>query len=298
MEYRAHEVKAGLFIAFSLVVLFAFLFAITGVDLWSEKVNYRARFEYVGGIDIGSMVRLGGMDVGKVSGISFPNDGDSRIELLLEVKEDTPIRTDSKAGLTTIGLMGAVYVEITTGTPNSAVLPAGELIPSDDVTAFAQMAGPISEISDKLSELLVNINDLFNAENRENLSATLANLNRLMEQNADNMNEVMSNMSLVSVQLNETLSYINGLVARSDTALSENMSVLKEVLDGTKGLLTNLDQTMRDFDSALLANRGDYQDIIQNLNTLTHNIEEFSQTIKEQPWSLIRKNVPPERRLP
>jgi phospholipid/cholesterol/gamma-HCH transport system substrate-binding protein len=298
MEYRAHEVKAGFFIVVSLIVLFAFLFAITGIDLWSEKVNYRARFHYVGGIEVGSKVRLGGMDVGKVVGLTFPDDGDSRIELLLEVKEKTPIRRDSKATLTTIGLMGAMYVEISIGSPTSELLLPGSYIHSEDVTAFAQMADPISEISDKLSDLLGSINDLFNAENRENLSATLANLNRLTEQNADNMNTVMTNMGRVTDQLNETLDHINGILARSDTALTENMIALKEVLDNTNGLLVNMDQTMRDFDATILTNRDDYQDIMQNMNALTQNIEEFSQIIKQQPWSLIRKNAPPERKIP
>ena len=298
MEYRAHEVKAGLFIVISIIVLFAFLFAITGVDLWSEKVTYLARFKYIGGIEVGSMVRLGGMDVGKVAGLNFPEDGDSRIELLLEVKQGTPIRTDSKAVLTTIGIMGAAYVEISIGMPTSAIIPPDELVPSEDVTGFAQMAGPISEISEKTSMLLGSINDLFNAENRENLSSTLANFNKLMEQNADNMNDAMANFSQISAQLNETLSVVNNMIVRNDTILSENMIVLKEVLVGTKGLLQNLDKTMQDMDSAFLSNREDYQNIIRNLNTLTQNIEEFSQTIKEQPWSLIRKNAPPERRLP
>jgi len=298
MEYRAHEVKAGFFIVISIVVLFAFLFAITGVDLWTGKVSYHTRFKYVGGIEAGSMVRLGGMDVGKVTGLHFPDDGDSRIQLLLEVKEGTPIRADSKAVLTTIGLMGAAYVEVSTGSPTAEILPAGGYIQSEDITGFAQMAAPISEISDKLSELLSSINELFNVENRENLSATLNNLNRLLEQNADNMDAVMTNMSRITVQLSETLSHINNLVARSDTTLNENMSVLQEVLENTKGLLANLDQTMHDFDSALLSNRDDYQDIIKNLNTLTQNIEEFSNTIKQQPWSLVRKNAPPERKIP
>lgn len=298
MEYRAAEVKAGIFIVISIVVLLAFLIAVTGVDFGSEKVYYRVRFKYVGGIEVGSMVRLGGVDIGKVVGLSFPEDGDSRIELMLEVKEDAPIRRDSKAILTTIGLMGSNYVEISTGSSDSEVLPPGTLIPSEDMTAFAQMTGPISEISEKLSDLLTSVNDVFNDENRENLSATFANMNRMMEENTDNMDAVMTNLNNISVQLKETLSQIHTLVARSDTALQENMTALNEVLDSTKGLLANLNRTMQDVDSALLANSNDYFEIVKNLNTLTQNIEEFSQIIKEQPWSLIRKNAPPERELP
>jgi len=298
MEYRAAEVKAGVFIVISIAVLLAFLIAVTGVDFGSDKVYYRVRFKYVGGIEVGSMVRLGGMAIGKVVDINFPEDGDSRIELMLEVKEDYPIRRDSKAILTTIGIMGSNYVEISTGSSDSEVLPPGTLIPSEDVTAFAQMTGPISEISEKLSELLTSVNDLFNPENRENLSATLANLNRMMEQSSDNMYEVMANLNNISIQLKETLSQIHTLVVRSDTVLYENMTALNEVLNSTKGLLTNLNRTMQDVDKALLANSNDYFEIIKNLNTLTQNIEEFSQAIKEQPWSLVRKNIPPERRLP
>ena len=298
MEFRAQEVKAGIFILISIIVLFAFLIAITGVDLWTEKSQYKVRFSYVGGIEIGSIVRLGGMEVGKVTGIELPNDGDPRIQLILEVEEGTPIRTDSRAIITTIGLMGSQYVEVSTGSPSQPLLQSGETIQSKDVTAFAQMAGSLTEISNKLSELLDRVNDIFNSENRENLGSTLANLNRIMEQSSDNMNSILGNMNNTAVKLNETITLVNKMLTASDTSFAQYNVNFKEILENTKLLLANLNQTMDDFDATLLSNKDDYYDIIENLTTLTKNIQEFSQTLKEKPWSLVRKNTPSPRKMP
>jgi hypothetical protein len=46
------------------------------------------------------------------------------------------------------------------------------------------------------------------------------------------------------------------------------------------------------------SNSSSLQETMANFESASQNFEQFSRTIKERPWNLIRKSAPPERELP
>jgi phospholipid/cholesterol/gamma-HCH transport system substrate-binding protein len=80
MEYRSNEIKAGCFVGISIILLIATLFVVSGLDLFKSTKIYRARFNYTSGIEMGSIVRYGGMEVGTIKEVKIADDDNSRIE--------------------------------------------------------------------------------------------------------------------------------------------------------------------------------------------------------------------------
>ncbi len=70
-RYRASEIKAGIWIFLALIIFTTFIVAVTGSKFWKEMDYYRVRLNYVGGLEIGSPVRMGGVLVGKVTDLGF-----------------------------------------------------------------------------------------------------------------------------------------------------------------------------------------------------------------------------------
>ncbi len=298
MDNRANEIKAGIFILFSIVILVIFLVVILGLNRWEDKATYRCRFGYVGGIEKGSLVRFAGMEVGTVTGFSLPRPGETRVEVFLEMKKETPIRVNSEAYLSTIGLMGAYYVEITPGTPDAALLKTGALISGKDVAGISQMTGPMNDVTSEATILLKRLNDVLNDDNRRNLSEMLVTLNRVTAENSSNLRLLMENVNRLTENLNQTVQRVNGLIAANDSAVHDNMVQLQKLMIESQNLAQQMNRTLQNVDRTMLENKAELKQILDNSARLTANLQEFSQAIKEQPWNLVRKNYPEERKLP
>lgn len=297
MEYRSSEIKAGIFIFISLLLLVGFLVVIVGLDAWAEKDLYRARFKYVGGIEKGSVVRYSGIEIGRVVDIGLSGDGDPRAELTLEVKKGTPIKKDSYAFLTTIGIMGAFYVEITAGSPHAERIAPGELVPSRDITAFAQMSEATSEASLQAAQLLKSLNELLNDENRQTLANTLAAINQTAMITNENLEITFQKLEHLVEQVDQMTVSLNSILAANDTVISRSLVTLEGTLAEGRLLMQNVNDALKGMENTVAENQQAILDILANMAEVSKNLEQFTETIKERPWRLIRKDAPPERNL-
>ena len=298
MDYRSSEIKAGIFVLICLLILIGFMVVIVGLTTLEDKDVYRTRFVFVGGIVRGATVRYAGVEVGRVTDLTFPGDGDPRVEVYMEVTKGTPIKTDSKAFLSTIGLMGAYYIEIKTGSVDAPMLPSGDLIPSEDVTSLSQMSGTLNEVTDEGTELLRQINALLNQETRRHISEMIASLHQITATSANNMEQLFVNLNALTEQLESTTSVLNGVLAANDSVISSSLVMLNDILEQSKVTIDKLNITLSDMDHALVQNTDEYQEFLKNLSTVSLNLNSFTQSIKEQPWTLVRKSYPAERKLP
>lgn len=297
MEYKSSEIKAGIFIVLSIILFIVFLAIIIGMNSFSEKETFVTRFMYVGGIEKGSAVRYAGLQVGSVIDVRLAKDGYPGAEVVVQVEKDTPIRTDSRAFMTTIGIMGSTYIEITAGSPDAPLLEAGSLIKSEDVTGFAQMTGVASDAMDELTELLRSMNDLFNENNRQRISEMISSLNQIALLSEENLQETMQNMNRTLNDVSELIVSANDIVANNDTSLTKSIHNLETLIEQSIQTLDRMDIVLTEVDRSLFENQQQYSQIMNNLNSMTENLNDFSQTIKERPWNVVRKTYPPVRQL-
>jgi phospholipid/cholesterol/gamma-HCH transport system substrate-binding protein len=298
MNYRASEIKAGIFIFVSLLIFVGFLFVIFGLDAWTETKSYRARFQYVGGVSKGSSVRYAGLEVGKVEELILPESEDNRVELVLSIDEKTPIRQDSRAVLTTIGIMGAYYVEIYPGSGDSPLLPPGSLIPTKDVPGFAQLAGPAGEVMGQVNDLVNRMNVFLDEQNRERLSSTITAVNELTLTTNKNLDELMKNLNNVLAKMGETFDKTNHMLAANDTTLQKSFVQMNEMLMHANELVKTTHAMVNNVNHQMTQNKGNMELVLQNMVDISQNLNEFTGRIKERPWDLIRKTYPKERELP
>lgn len=297
MDYKSSEIKAGIFIFISVVLFFAFLAAIIGMNSFSEKADYRVRFHYVGGIEKGSAVRYAGLQVGSVIDVRLADDDYPGAEVVIQVEKDTPIRQDSKAFMTTIGLMGSTYIEITSGRPESPRLAENELILSDDVPGFAQISGVATDAAAELTELLRRLNMVFDDNNRHRISEMINSLNSIAKVSEDNFQVTVDNLNALILQVNDMTVAAQNVISANDSSLTNSMHHLETLLLQSSSTLKSVNGVLSEVDRSLFENQHQYNQIMDNLNSMTKNINDFSQTIKERPWTIVRKTVPPEREL-
>ena len=155
------DLRVGLFVLAGAVLLAVVIFYVTGGGGFGPKYRLRAYLPEVDGLTIGAPVRVDGVEVGNVEQIliAVPKPGeaaskDRNIEVDLRVQEkyQTYIRSDSSAGLITEGLLGNRYVDIDRGYVGR-VLKNNDEIPGREEKALKEVVERSADLMDSLSSI-------------------------------------------------------------------------------------------------------------------------------------------------
>ena len=298
MQYHSREIKAGLLVVGSFIVLVIFLVTITKIDWRKTENEFKARFEYIGGIEAGSMVRYGGFLVGTVTDLHLAPDDNTKLEAVLAVDSRTPVRKSSEALITSISLMGEYYIEITPGMATDELLPSGSALRTRDVPTFSRMSEPLMNVSDQMTQLLQSTNDLLSEENRRRFSNILAHADTLISFNADDIAGMIANLNALTLQMHSLSTKLDKMMGDNTASLQTTFTQMNHTMAAADSVLRTLNQTMQQLQQLVAANSSSLQETMMNFEAASQNFEQFSRTIKERPWNLIRKSAPPERKLP
>ncbi|MBL9039837.1 MAG: MCE family protein [Archangium sp.] len=173
---RRIVVRAGLFVTIGLALGAIVVFVIGKErNLFEKAAVYRGSFENVDGLQLDSPVRLGGLQVGRVSKISFaPDLGDKRIIVHMEIgrRFEERIRTDSIARVTSRGVLGDKAIDVSLGSPDHPVIADGEIQTgtSGDLTSIVKASAEIIDNAVAITrDLKTGVNEYTKPELREDV---------------------------------------------------------------------------------------------------------------------------------
>lgn len=186
----ALRLRVGFLVLLGLVLFVAFVLAIGGQSrLFQERYTLKAAFSDVGGIVIGAPVRLAGVTVGTVSGMSFGTDPTQKkivLDLGLDTGVQDRIREDSLASIGTIGLVGDKVLEITVGSPEKKILPAGSFLQAVDPVDYSKFLVKGDQILDNVVKMTASLDQLLgglgDGKATEEVAGSLKSLRRTLSQ--------------------------------------------------------------------------------------------------------------------
>jgi phospholipid/cholesterol/gamma-HCH transport system substrate-binding protein len=234
--------RAGLFVAGGLVLAGIVVFFIgQETQLFEKQMTFRTHFPNVQGLTGQSPVWLGGLEVGKVLAISFPEDAPDRgIEVRFRVskKYADRVREDSVARLSSLGVLGEKAVDISLGTPKARPIPEGGELRSDmsgDLNALMAAAGQVLNDSRAISGALRTAVETY-ADPRlaEDVSASLRSLRMLLEEveKGDGVLHALIYDKEAGRQVRGLLANTSQAAQRVDAAVGHVEALLAEVRKG------------------------------------------------------------------
>ena len=317
MAEKRDQVFVGLFVVIAAAVLIGMVFAISGAFGRTSK-TYHAYFPFAGGLERGATVRYsGGPKVGRVEKLAIDPQNPARIDVVFSVQTDLPVKTDSHVKIMSISPLGDNHLEVLPGGAQTALAPPGFLLPSDTYLDFNVLTAQINDLApqaklliqslnDRAADLKVTVdrvNELLSAENRANLSATLAGTRGLIEENRPQIKSTIQHLDSVSQKLEPLLQDLhkdseeaNQALTHLDAVLGENSAdVRQSVIELRKSLTTLTDITGR-LDQTLDVNTENIDELLDNFRGVSQNLKEFTNTIKRRPYTLIRATNPPDHK--
>ena len=317
MAEKRDQVFVGLFVVIAAAVLIGMVFAISGAFGRTSK-TYHAYFPFAGGLERGATVRYaGGPKVGRVDKLAIDPQNPARIDVVFSVQTDLPVKTDSHVKIMSISPLGDNHLEVLPGGAQTALAPPGFLLPSDTYLDFNVLTAQINDLApqaklliqslnDRAADLKVTVdrvNELLSAENRANLSATLAGTRGVIEENRPQIKSTIQHLDSVSQKLEPLLQDLhkdseeaNQALTHLDAVLGENSAdVRQSVIELRKSLTTLTDITGR-LDQTLDVNTENIDELLDNFRRVSQNLKEFTNTIKRRPYTLIRATNPPDHK--
>ena len=303
------ESKVGAFVLGSVAVLAFTIIRLLGAQLSGHVVPYHTYLHYAGGLEPGSAVLFGGMSVGRVTAVRPAAADPTKIEIQLDVKENTPLNEKSVAKLGFISVMSGAALSVTTGSNDAKRLPAGSEIPSQEAASLdaitAKMAGVadnanglITEVRSELQgvsgdarTLLANLNTVTGKDNQRKVQGALDNVNAMLATERPKIDRLADQLNALSLHADETIQNVNGTVSDVRQPIREDLAELQKTLFQTKALLADMQVMVRTNDYKI-------NDTIENLRMATDNLSQLTDSVKQQPWSLIRIKQPEDRQVP
>jgi phospholipid/cholesterol/gamma-HCH transport system substrate-binding protein len=158
------EIKVGFFVVGGIALLIIFLFAIGDLTTYFQP-GYRLKviFESANGIGRGSPVQYAGVEVGKVEDVRIVYVDDKvppKVELLVRLPSRVSVRSDDAARISTFGLLGEKYLEITPGSGTGALLKSGDMIAGNPPVSTEKIIERSNEVLNEFKQTLEGLNNM------------------------------------------------------------------------------------------------------------------------------------------
>lgn len=188
-KQTAQNLKVGVFVAVALLILTLAVFVIGQErSMFTRKTRVYTSFDDINGLVVGAPVRLAGVDVGRVTRISFSEDltrPEATIELAIEDEFIARVRKDSRAFIDSKGLLGDKLINLSVGSPKEPQLKDGDFVVPKPSLSLEAMARDLEETAASISRAAKTaetaLKDLASPEVTDNLRRITGSLAAILE---------------------------------------------------------------------------------------------------------------------
>ncbi len=221
MQYKGLEIKVGLVIFISMVMLVALLMVVSGKGLFKNTYEVRVRFTLTDGLEDNAPVRFAGVEVGKVTGIRFIPEREAqekdmaRVEVILRVDNGLMLHNDCKIRLGALGLMGGKFVSISPGTVASPVVKPGDVLRGEDPYEMTELMAEGRDVLANLKNITTDLSDIVGS-NKGNIDETIVNMRNISTSLSENLETILTRLE--------------NLLNNADEMLASNREDIREIV--------------------------------------------------------------------
>jgi len=292
----------GAFVVGSIALFASGLFMIGDRRLlFTGNFEVATTFQKVTGLEVGTRVRLAGLDAGEVLEIRVPPVPSQRFLVRMRIREDVRalVRTDSACTIQTDGLVGNAFVQVSPGTDAAPLAGEGDLLPGVDPIELADVLREGRETIQLVNRRVALLTD--------DVSGTLASLTATMDATRDvitaagvRIDEFGAAGKEVLTDFRHTTGDVRAIVERTragegtvgrlltDTTLYDRMRKVADDATGTAAALRETSETARTALQDFTATDGAGARITQTIRNTLASIEEVTNDLAEGTEALKR----------
>lgn len=304
------ELKAGLIgllAVVGFVVLFQFM---KGRSLFTTDNIFYSKYDNVEGLTQSSPVSINGLKVGQVDKIEPVTAKDGKIHFIVKITVDDNFQFSRNSTLEIFepSLMGGKELRVNLAYGGVTAKDGDTLKGAFKLGMMGNLSSQVGPVKDQLQtvlyrvdSLMANANQLVNTQNREEIRALLANLNKtvgalqntagsvnsLVSNNDPKLQKVLDDASVTMKSGKVTLDKYGNLAESIDT---KQLNKTIANLDATVGKLNNVVSGIDKGEGSLGKIMKDDQ-LYNNLNSASTNLNSLIEDMKANPKRYINFSV-------
>ena len=295
------EIKAAFFVL-STILLFIFGFNyLKGSSILDKQKTIYAVYDEVDGLLVGANVMINGLSIGNVTELDFlPNS--TKILVTLKVKDKLSFSSKSTASIYETGVLGGLAISIEPVFERESIVKTGDTLMSSVRPGLTELINrQIEPLSRQLQSTITSVDSIFtgasnvlNRQTQEEIKESISVLTSAI--NAINNSSLIIEETLTSknTQINNTLDNIENI--------SSNLSNVSDELNsfGLSSLLTNLEVSVDgissivdklDSDNSTLGKLINEDEVYNNLNSSIESLNILINDIKANPKKYVHFSV-------
>jgi phospholipid/cholesterol/gamma-HCH transport system substrate-binding protein len=272
---KQQKIRIGLFAVVTGALLAIVLVVFAGLHFWTARTRYYVEFDSsVYGLEKGADVFMNGMRVGKVHDIGPSKYDLRRVRVALAVREDAPVRINTKAVLQFAGITGLKVIDLRDGTYDSHPMPAGGRI-SVGETILDKIEAKGMAMVDQSEQLLESANSL------------IAKTERIVDNLADvtdpqQMGDIMAQTRTVAGNLAQASAGLRGLIDENRAGLKASVAAIEATARRTADLVDG----------------NQVKAAVADLRQASRSFKELAREVRQRPSRLLYSQPAPDRKLP
>lgn len=295
MTSKSTKVRVGLFMTITLVLLGIVLVIFGGMRFWEHHPQYRVVFDgSVYGLEKGAQVFLNGVRVGRVDEIAFDKDDLSKIDVVITVKDGTPIHTDTHAVMQFAGITGLKVIDLRDGTRGAPRLAEGAVIPQGE-TLIDKLTKQAEDIVEQSKQLMQRANKVVDNVAQITDPKQFASLGEIMEQTRQTATNLAATTGELHTMIGENRAALKSTIASiNDTSKTANAMLENQV----GGILVSAGDFVTELKNMVKNNEGQLRSAVFDLRQASRSFKELARDVRQRPSRLLFSSAPSERKLP
>lgn len=298
----SNELKIGLTVLVAFVVAYVGFRFMSDVPLFRQPQEVVSTFDRVDGLATGGLVYMNGVKIGSVKRVELTPE--MRVRVTMSIEVDVPIPSDSRALLTSSGLLDGKSIVIERGQSAEPIANGGSLegVFVDSMLETLGERGQVigDDISGSLNELnrfLGQLNRALDDSSSRALNSSLIHLEEATGVVSRTLQAKQQEMEQSLESLHSLLSELDSTAVNSRPHLEALIRNLEERSRELGDLTTELDTTMDELNQILgKVNRGEGslgrlvndESLYENTDSLSLELRELIRDFREDPGQFLR----------
>lgn len=299
MDRDANYVAVGAFVLLLLALG-------TGFVLWYSETGDRRNFERyeiyfdgsVFGLSEGGSVRYLGVAVGRVARIGLDPRDSSRVRVVADIYEDTPIVPDTVARLALQGVTGLLFVDLKPADPEK---PRQNPVPmltypviASERSDFDVFVSSLPEVVARAGEVLNRMNAVLSDRNIEAVNSTLAGIEaagKELPATVADTRRLLAQLEAAAGEIRGIAADVAGVTTMAGPELQTAIVRMRDTADSLAAASARLDRFIAANEDSVgrFADQGlgEVDQLVRDLREAVRSFDRMSRRLEEEPSRLL-----------
>jgi len=182
LSYSLRERLVGMFVLLALAVIFGLIFVNSRTyHLFEERITFHAYLKNAQGVSTESVVKISGIEVGRVSSIDIAPDNRVHLQLFVYKRFHNLLRADSRASLSKLSVLGKAVIDISAGSVTAPLLPEGTTLNIEEPKSLDELIANLEPVLEKVGQIVDGVATLVQAVEPGDVTTTSREMARTLE---------------------------------------------------------------------------------------------------------------------